>query len=126
MRIEITIPPALMENPEQLAGRAETVFISELAELWRQYLLPSFRRTTPYRTGKLRRALQIVRDGNRLILAVKPQGFYWFLQDGLPLRYKAIYQRLLPGMVDLALIRTKEKIGLSSIDIVVIENPNSN
>ena len=112
MQISITIPEILMENPERLAARAETVFISDLAELWRQYLLPSFRKTTPYRSGQLRRALQIVRDGNRLILIVRPQGFYWFMQRGLPLRYKAIYQRLLPQMVDLALIRTKEKIGL--------------
>ena len=112
MRIEITIPPVLMENPERLAQRAEDIFISELAELWCQYLLPSFRKATPYRTGKLRRALQIVRDGNRLILIVRPQGFYWFMQRGLPLRYKAIYEKLLPQMVDAALIRTREKIGL--------------
>ena len=112
MRIEITIPPVLMENPDTLAARAEDIFISELGALWLKYLLPAFRKTTPYRSGQLRRSLFIARDGNRLILAVKPQGFYWFMQDGLPLRYKAIYERLLPQMVDAALIRTKEKIGL--------------
>ena len=112
MQISITIPPVLMANPEQLAAQAESVFISELAALWQQYLLPAFRKTTPRRTGQLRRSLQIVRDGNRLILIVRSQGFYWHFQGGLPLRYKAIYQRLLPEMVDAALIRTKQKLGL--------------
>ena len=112
MQVTLTIPPALMENPERLEQKAEDIFIGELLELWRQYLLPTMRRATPRRTGQLRRSLQIVRDGNRLILAVKPQGFYWFMQRGLPLRYKAIYEKLIPQMVDVALIRTKEKIGL--------------
>lgn len=112
MRISINIPPAIMENPETLAARAESVFISELAELWRQYLLPSFRKTTPYRSGQLRRALFIARDGNRLIMGVRNSGFYWHMVSGLPLRYRNIYQRLLPQMVDIALIRTREKIGL--------------
>lgn len=112
MEISLTIPPAYMENPEQLAARAETIFISELGELWRQYLLPTMRRVTPYRTGQLRRSLVIYRDGNRLILAVRDSGFYWHMQPGLPLRYKRIYERLLPQMVDLALKRTRQKIGL--------------
>ena len=112
MQISISIPDTYKENPNRLAARAESIFISELAALWVQYLLPAMRKTTPRRTGQLRRSLQIVRDGNKLILAVKPQGFYWFMQDGLPLRYKRIYERLLPQMVDLALLRTKEQLGL--------------
>ena len=112
MQISINISPALMENPERLAQRAEDVFISELGALWVQYLLPTMRKATPYRTGQLRRAMTIYRDGNRLILVVKNSGFYWLWQRGLPLRYKAIYESLLPRMVDIALLRTKEKIGL--------------
>ena len=112
MQISISIPDAYLQNPEQLAARAESVFISELGALWVQYLLPAMRKATPYRSGQLRRALFIVRDGNRLILGVRNSGFYWHFQDGLPLRYKRIYETLLPQMVDAALIRTKEKIGL--------------
>ena len=112
MQISISIPDAYQENPETLAQRAEDVFISELGELWRQYLLPTMRKATPRRTGQLRRALVVIRDGKKLILAVKPSGFYWHFQDGLPLRYKAIYEKLLPQMVDVALLRTREKIGL--------------
>ena len=112
MQISITIPPALMENPDRLTARAESIFISELLSLWRQYLLPAFRKTTPFRSGQLRRSLHIVRDGNRLIIGVKPQGFYWFMVSGLPQRYQILFERLMPQMVDIALLRTKNKLGL--------------
>ena len=112
MQITLTIPDAYKENPEMLAARAEDVFILELGALWRQYLLPVMRRVTPHRTGQLRRALAIYRDGNRLILAVKPSGFYWYMVSGLPAKYRNLYQQLLPQMVDIALLRTREKIGL--------------
>ena len=112
MQISLTIPDAYTQNPAQLAARAEDVFITELGALWGRFLLPAMRKATPYRTGKLRRSLVIIRDGNRLILAVKPQGFYWFMQPNLPLRYKAIYEKALPELVNVALLRTKQKIGL--------------
>ena len=113
MRIEITIPPVLMENPDRLAARAEDIFISELGALWLKYLLPSFRKTTPYRSGQLRRALFIARDGNRLILGVRNSGFYWHLATtACRSATKQFIKQLLPQMVDLALIRTREKIGL--------------
>ena len=112
MRVTVSIPDAYMRDPDRLAQQIESVFITELAELWRQYLLPAFRRITPYRTGGLRRSLHIVREGNKLTIAVKPQGFYWHMQRGLPERYQAIYNRLLPQMVDIAMQRTRQRLGI--------------
>lgn len=112
MQVTVSIPDAYMQNPDRLAQQIESEFITELLQLWKQYLLPAFRRITPYRTGRLRRSLHIVREGNKLTIAVKPQGFYWHMQDGLPLRYREIYNRLLPQMVDIAMQRTRERLGI--------------
>ena len=112
MQISIDLPDEYIQNPEQFGARAESIFLTELTKLWRQYLLPAMRKATPYRTGQLRRSLHIVRDKNKLIIAVRPSGFYWHLQRGLPAKYKAIADRLIPQMTEVALIRTREKIGL--------------
>ena len=112
MQVTVNMPEAYAQNPERFAQQIEDTFIDELLSLWRKHLLPAFRKTTPYRTGRLRRSLQIVRIGNRLQIKVKPRGYYWHMQRGLPERYQTIYRQTLPQMMTVAMQRTREKMGV--------------
>ena len=98
-------------SPET-AKELERAFTKRFAVLWRDVLYPAMQQATPVRTGQLRRALKIGYADGRFFVFFDRAGFYWYLQRGLPQRYRQIYDRLIPGMVDVALQQAKADVGL--------------
>ena len=98
-------------NPDT-AKELERAFTRRFAVLWRDVLYPAMQNATPYKTGQLKRAMKIGYADGKFFVYFDKAGFYWYLQKQLPQRLQQIYDRLIPGMVDVALQQAKQDVGL--------------
>ncbi len=95
-----------------LAQDLEQAFTKRFAVLWRDILYPALKGATPMRTGQLRAAMQIGYADGKFVVYMNPSGFYWRFQKNLLQKYQAIYDRLIPLMVDTAFEQAKRDVGL--------------
>ena len=98
---------------ERLVARFVDVFLIELTGLFNAVLIPKFQRITPIRTGHLRWAIRVSRQGTtKLIIGFPPSADYWIYQRGLAAKYNAIYRREIPALADMANRRAREMVGI--------------
>ena len=104
--------PFSEREAEALAQQFIELYFAEITNLFNRVIVPKLQRATPVRTGNLRGAFRVWREGNMLNIGFHPRGYYWEFVDGLNEKYQTITQRDIPVMAELAFQRTREKMGL--------------
>ena len=75
-------------------------FVALLGAAMAEVALPAWRDVTPVRTGRLRRSTYAGRaDASTVVIGVNDDGWYWFLQEGLPEAWADIVSNTLQQVV---------------------------
>ena len=90
-----------MTLPDDLGERLQREYSNVLWLLWIQFL-NQLRDSTPRVEGTLRKAMHAYRTNTHFVIAFYDSGYYWFMVDGLPEKYKRIAQREIPRMQRIA------------------------
>lgn len=90
-------------------------WIRNFEAIWSTILLSQMKLATPYRTGRLRRALRAKRvrtsedpPSDTFLITINKNGFYWKFQPGLADKYNRLFNANIEGMIAYA----SQQVGL--------------